>query len=296
MVDWLQPTPRDTPIEEMRARYERDGYVWLKNVIPRSDVYDCREAYFKRIAAGKMLAPGTTPREGIFDQSLDPMHYQGLGAAPETTSQEALDRVHASKGYNDFLAHPALRDAVREFTGWKKERLMKRGLIRHNVPKSKCPSGIHYDQLFLRAGDPVFVTAWVPIGDCPADAGGLMYLEKSCELGEQIEERFKERQEKEKMPREERVSAFNRHMGELGHLSHNATEWAGSDGNGKRWLVADYEAGDVVFHHPWMIHSASRNTNREGKIRLATDLRFYEEGANADERWNQNSFYHGDGL
>ena len=56
MVDWLQPTSRDTPIEEMRANFEREGYVWLKNVIPRSDVYDCRETYFKCIAAGKMLA------------------------------------------------------------------------------------------------------------------------------------------------------------------------------------------------------------------------------------------------
>ncbi len=40
---WMQPTARDTPIEEMRRRYERDGYVWVKNVIPREDVLDMRE-------------------------------------------------------------------------------------------------------------------------------------------------------------------------------------------------------------------------------------------------------------
>lgn len=61
---------------------------------------------------------------------------------------------------------------------------MKRGLIRHDVPGSKCPIGIHYDQLFLRAGDLVFVTAWVSMVDCAADGGGLMYLEGSKALGQ----------------------------------------------------------------------------------------------------------------
>ena len=40
---WMEPTPLDTPIHEIRARYERDGYVWVKNVLPRSDVLDMRE-------------------------------------------------------------------------------------------------------------------------------------------------------------------------------------------------------------------------------------------------------------
>ena len=123
-----------------------------------------------------------------------------------------------------------------------------------------------------------------------------MYLENSTELGEQIEERYKERQSKDNMPREERISAFNHHMtGVLGHLSHNAEDWAKEDGLGKRWLVADYETGDVVFHTPWTIHAASHNNDPNGRIRLASDLRFYEGGARLDERWTTH-FYHGDGL
>lgn len=150
-------------------------------------------------------------------------------------------------------------------------------------------------QLFLKAGDPVFVTAWIPIGDCAANGGGLMYLEDSCKLGETIEKRFEVQQDKENMPREERISAFNHHMGELGHLSHNAETWAKEDGLGKRWLVADFEAGDVVFHSPWMIHASSQNNDKLGRIRLSSDLRFYEEGAKIDERWTR-PFYNGDGL
>lgn len=40
---WMLPTPISTPIAEMRARYERDGYLWVKNVLPREDVLDMRE-------------------------------------------------------------------------------------------------------------------------------------------------------------------------------------------------------------------------------------------------------------
>ena len=294
-VGWLQPTSKDTPISEIRARYERDGYVWIKHVIPRLAVFDMREQYFSAISPTGILDPSTAPRDGIFDSNLDPKAYQGLGATPETSAHQVLDEIHAAKEYHDFLAHPDLREWVRRLTGWEREIILKRGLIRHNVPGSHAPSGIHYDQLFLRAGDPVFVTAWVPIGDCPANGGGLMYLEESCTLGQQIEKQFEERQSKENMPQEERINAFNRHMGELGHLSHNAEAWSKEDGLGKRWLVANYEAGDVVFHSPWMIHCSSQNDDKKGRIRLSSDLRFYEHGARLDERWTR-PWFHNDGI
>lgn len=42
---WMRPTPSDTPIEEMRKRFRDEGYVWIKNVIPREVVYDMREQW-----------------------------------------------------------------------------------------------------------------------------------------------------------------------------------------------------------------------------------------------------------
>lgn len=295
MVDWLMPTSKDTPLDEIRSRYLRDGYVWLKDIIPRSDIYDMREHYFTSLSSMKFLDPSSSPRDGIFDRALDPLIHQGLGAVPEKSKEHLFNPIHASPEYHQFLAHPDLRAWVRKVMGWEKEVILKRGLIRHNVPGSKCPSGIHYDQLFLRAGDPVFVSAWIPLGDCAANGGGLMYLQDSSELGVEIEQRFKERQEKDDMPPEERISAFNQHMGELGHLSHDAEEWAQGEGKGRRWLVANYEAGDVVLHSPWMIHASSRNEDAEGRIRLSSDVRFYQDGARVDSRWERH-WFSGDGI
>jgi phytanoyl-CoA hydroxylase len=60
-------------------------------------------------------------------------------------------------------------------------------------------------------------------------------------------------------------------------------------GRYRKWLVADYEAGDVVFHYPCSVHASCSNQDEEVRIRLSTDLRFnskkdWNEGR-ADERW-----------
>jgi hypothetical protein len=44
-LGWLRPTSRATPISEMKARLEEDGYVFVKGVIPREDVLKMREQY-----------------------------------------------------------------------------------------------------------------------------------------------------------------------------------------------------------------------------------------------------------
>ena len=44
---WMQPTTLSTPIEEIRARFKAEGYVWIKGLIPREDVYDMREQYLQ---------------------------------------------------------------------------------------------------------------------------------------------------------------------------------------------------------------------------------------------------------
>jgi phytanoyl-CoA hydroxylase len=47
---------------------------------------------------------------------------------------------------------------------WENPLLVTRTLLRHNVPGG-ISTGIHYDQIFLRARQAEFLTTWVPIGD-----------------------------------------------------------------------------------------------------------------------------------
>lgn len=121
-----------------------------------------------------------------------------------------------------------------------------------------------------------------------------MYLEHSTSLGKTLERHFL--RQAENLPRAERIDAFNQCMAKDGFMSHDAVEFQSRhEREVGRWLVGDYKAGDVVFHNPWMVHAATRNEDGEGRIRLASDLRFYEEGARVDERW-MKVWTHDDGL
>ncbi|OCL12092.1 hypothetical protein AOQ84DRAFT_285928 [Glonium stellatum] len=284
-VGWMRPTPANTPLEEIRKRFEKDGYVFMKGVIPREDVLDMREHYFSHMAETGILKPGTSPREGIFNPENDPIAHSGVGGTdlPEDQKKvEKLTSAHTTQIYLAFLEHPQLRGFIREFMGWKKDVMVQRTMLRHNVPNG-LSTGIHYDRIFLRAGEAEFLTAWVPIGDCSATGGGLMYLENSTDLGKQMEAEFMTAAKD--MTPEERIDGFNKNMARDGQLSHNADELGRTLGKGRRWLVGNYEAGDVVFHNPYLIHGACKNEDEQGRIRLSTDLRFYEEGAPLDKRW-----------
>lgn len=100
------------------------------------------------------------------------------------------------------------------------------------------------------------------------------------------------------MTQEERMSAYNVNMLAGGMISPSPQEFATSQSEfgTQKWLVTNYEAGDVVFHHPYSIHASGRNEDAAGRIRLSTDLRFYEKDADGiDQRWFK-IWQPGDGL
>ncbi|USW51569.1 Putative phytanoyl-CoA dioxygenase [Septoria linicola] len=287
-VGWMRETLVDTSIEEMRRRFDEDGYIFVKGVMPREDVLNMR----------------TSARDGIFDETQDPVAHHGNGGRDLPEDQLKIERLisaHTHPIYEAFLEHPQLRQFVREFMGWKKDVLIKRTLLRHNVPNG-FSTGIHYDKIFLRAGDADFLTAWVPIGDCTATGGGLMYLENSTDIGLAMEADFTKRAET--FTKEQRINGFNQNMARDGQLSHDAAELTREIENGvhggekkkRKWIVANYEAGDVVFHNPYMIHGAIKNDDDKGRIRLSTDLRFHEEGSDLDTRWMRSVWTPSDGL
>lgn len=184
----LRPSSPSLPLSELRARYDADGYLFLKQVLPRQDVLDARDAYFSSLKETGVLKPGTAPVEGVFDPAKSHLDYPGIGAGHVDGNGRpggeraaafvdlALD-AHYQEWYDKFCNHPALYDFVARFADWGKNTLnLKRTLLRNNIPGSK-PIGVHYDQIFLRYGDPTSITAWVPIGDVKINGGGLIYLE-----------------------------------------------------------------------------------------------------------------------
>jgi phytanoyl-CoA hydroxylase len=63
-VGWLRPSSKDTPIEQLREQYNRDGYLWMKGVLPKEDVWEMRKTYFDYLPG--LTKEGTPTRDGIF--------------------------------------------------------------------------------------------------------------------------------------------------------------------------------------------------------------------------------------
>jgi phytanoyl-CoA hydroxylase len=259
----LKPSSPDEPIEDLLARLHRDGYLFVKQLLPRASVLKAREEYFKFLSPTGVLDPGSAPVDGIYDSSKDTSAFPGIGAG--STGQNSRPgaeqaqifvdlaiQAHRKEWYTEtFCRNPVLIAFIARLTGWgDKTLLFRRSLLRNNIPGTQA-IGVHYDQIFLRWGDLSNLTAWWPKGDISIDGGGLIYLEGSQKLGEQFEMDFLERARKEGFSETETNNAFNRNMLSNGLLSNDPAEFGRK--YGKRWMASDYEAGDVVLHLPYMV-------------------------------------------
>jgi ectoine hydroxylase-related dioxygenase (phytanoyl-CoA dioxygenase family) len=274
------PTAPALPMAEIRRRYRRDGHVWLKGILPRSSVLGFRRHFFAALADTGLLAPGSDPEEGI---------ASGENAHPE--------RVHAiwmeiarSTTYTNFCAMPEIVHFYEEFLGGPVQ-LLRRKIIRFTQPGSgQCTPG-HYDLIYLRAGTDQVFSSWIPLGDTPVEMGGLCYLEHSDAVGRRLEAEFSRRNAD--LPPAERISAYNRNMEAGGWVSKDLASLA--EKYNSRWLIADYEAGDMVVHSPYILHASTANVDPRRRMRLSTDIRYLRADGQADPRWG-NEWFIGDNL
>jgi len=267
----LIATPATTPIDVLQQIYQRDGYVWLKGLLSRQHVLNFRARVFTELRG--LTRPGTPPGQGLANTAVRPK---------DQVNRELMAFVR-SAAFEGFCAQPNLVGLMDQFLGGL-SYLHKRKILRHTLPKTGVATPAHYDLIYLRGGTDRVVTAWIPIGDTPAIMGGLCYLEGSHRKGVELEAEFSAKSET--LSPEERISAYNKNMIEGGWVSKNLPEMA--ERFDTRWLIADYEAGDVVLHSPYMIHASTTNEDPEGRIRLSTDIRYQNVNDEIDARWGNH--------
>jgi ectoine hydroxylase-related dioxygenase (phytanoyl-CoA dioxygenase family) len=272
-MGWLTPTDPGLPMAELTARFKRDGYLFLKGFLDRTSVLDQRRRVFTHLNLAGILKPDSDPV---------------LGVAAETPAERGevnrrLMEFVRSAAYESFCMSPRLWQFMDEFVGGL-SYLHKRKLLRHTLPFQPGSTPAHYDLVYLRGGTDRLVTAWIPIGDTPVEMGGLVYLEHSHRLGVEMEAEFSRRNAS--LSPEERINAYNKNMAEGGWISKDLPGMAQKFDT--RWLIADYEAGDVMLHSPFMIHAATMNESRDGLIRLSTDIRYQNVSDEIDARWNNH--------
>jgi ectoine hydroxylase-related dioxygenase (phytanoyl-CoA dioxygenase family) len=268
----LEPTSPSLPVTDLRARYHDRGYLWLKGILPRDEVLAFRGRVFEAYRESGLLAPGSDPVEGI---------YAGAGEDKEAVRKVSGEIVQWA-AYEAFCLMRPIVDFFEAFLGGA-VYLHKRKLIRLTRPAEPNSTGAHYDLTYLRAGTDRLCTSWIPIGDIPVEMGGLVYLEGSDTWGREKEAEFAAMNRS--LPPEERISAYNKNMA-AGWLTKDLPSLA--EKLDTRWLVADYAAGDMMVHSPYMLHAATRNDSSAGRMRLSTDIRYQLVRDEIDARWTEH--------
>src|SRR5450432_2351686 len=205
-LGWLEPTDPDLPPKQLWETYRQHGYLWLKGFFERDVILAFRQYFFDTIFSGA----------------------------------KTFFEIVRSQEYEDFCTMPRLWNFYQAFLA-DRPYLHTRKIIRFTHPGSDYCTGGHYDLIYLRAGTDKLCTSWIPLGDIPVEMGGLLYLEHSDAVGRQMEAEFSVKNAD--LPPEERISAYNRNMRDAGWISTNLVEMAGRFQS--RWLIADYEAGDM---------------------------------------------------
>ncbi|MBR8837331.1 MAG: phytanoyl-CoA dioxygenase family protein [Stigonema ocellatum SAG 48.90 = DSM 106950] len=279
-IGWLLPSNPNAPIQQLKEQYQQQGYLWLKGLLPPNLVRDFRRQFFEKCMQFNLIDEETLPEEGIFSGNQ--------------VSVDLINQIRQAaiclKEYNAVCESPAILKFLEKFFGGM-VCSSKRKLIRCKVPGISDDTGAHYDFTYFRCGTDLFVTCWIPLGDTPVEMGGLIYLEDSCSFGQLMEQQFNAIIKV--LPQDVSYALLSKGMGGIGWISKDLALIAKVTNS--RWLLANYEAGDVVIHSPYMIHASCSNLDPFRRIRLSTDVRYHRIDSSTDERW-QNIWQPNDGL
>jgi ectoine hydroxylase-related dioxygenase (phytanoyl-CoA dioxygenase family) len=244
----------------LRERFRADGYVLVRSVLDRAAVLRLRRNYFERFDP-VLLAAGTTAEDGVFSGTV-PAELPDYG----TAGHPAHEFVRGPQ-FDAFTNSPALRAVAESLLGGDAE-LLPRRILRHFDRQSAAASRAHVDYDYMDQGSDEVVTAWIPLGDCPVECGGLVYLENSHRLAR---DRF------------EQLRTFTDRPGDRRPLSNDLARTAAALGG--RWRWTDFRAGDVVLHSPHTVHASLDDSS--DVMRLSADVRFRRRGVTRDERWSR---------
>lgn len=233
----------------LRVRLAEDGYLLLRGAIDPAIVLALRRAYLDSFPSGTVDDNGVT-----VESSLPPYGVSGHPAY-------AFVRSPVFKRFVDMPVLSRLAQALLDGPA----RRLPRTILRHFQPNSRRTSRAHIDLHYMERGSDRIVTMWLPIGDCPVATGGLVYLERSHII---------------KPWRLTSLRAVSDRPHDSRPLSHDLA-WVERQLN-RRWVWADYRAGDITVHLPYTIHAALDTTGLVA--RMSVDVRFIHAHHHPDRR------------
>jgi len=227
---------------ELRAQLDRDGYLFFRGLIEPAAVLATRAAVLGALHERGWLAEGAAVDDAV---PSDLVRREEANTDPGFF--EAYRAIQHLQQFHELAHDKAIVDVMRTILG---EPLLvhPRKIARVGLPKDPFVVDAHQDFPFNH-GTADVLTAWIALGDCDDDLGGLKVLAGSHTAGLRS------------------VAA----VPNVGGLK-VAEPLADAPG----WSTADFRAGDVLVFHSLTVHAAK--PNRTDRLRLSCDYRYQNAG------------------
>lgn len=240
----------------LRERLERDGYVVLRNAIAPADVMAARHEVLRRLAEmGEIAEPiEAAVATGVSHRlarapDLDGF-WRGVCEGPALRRAAHAPALRA-------LASAALGTSAKPF-----DFLWLRTMVDGRA------SPLHFDHVYMNRGSANVLTAWVPLGDVPLEAGPIVFVEGSHRFEDVIARYRGIDVDRDGLP---------------GSFPDDAIAFARS--RGCRLLTSDFRAGDAVLFGMFTLHGSCDNRLGGGRVRLSCDVRWQPADEAEDDRW-----------
>lgn len=218
------------------ARLAEEGCLFFRRLVPPEDVLGVRERTLRALGRAGWLASDADPEDA----------RPGSKVVNEGDEDffDAYRDLQAGEVFHSLAHHPSLTGLMRTLVA--DELLVHPRKIARisfpNNPRGTTPP--HQDYRYIQGTTDVF-TAWVPLGICPVELGGLKVLRGSHRKG-LIPAKVND----------ERAVGIE----------------VETDPTDPDWATADYEPGDVIVFHSLTVHGAMLNSS--GVLRLSADYRY----------------------
>lgn len=273
---------------ELERRMAGDGYVFLKRFLNADEVLAARQEVMNRLMGAGVLDKRYPAIDGIAASRRE-IDGRATGSFMPLLARDnpPLDKViHEGpimSFFQFFFGGPA---RYFDYTWFRAKRP---GLNTATTP--------HCDIVYMGRGTKDLYTAWIPYGDVPFHMGGLMLLEGSHTARDlkagygstDVDLYCENRGDAKAIVERARAEGRNLTHDERAKVTWNSSGAYSSDAIatrkelGGRWLVSEYEMGDLLLFSMYTLHASS--DNHSNQYRISSDTRYQRADEPADERW-----------
>ncbi len=241
-------------VEALRERLEDDGYLLIRDLIPRDRVLGARSTVLAFLNRCGALAPDRPVADAVIAAGTQPPVLHGR---TEITHDPEVRPTLENERLFDLFGRLFGTAALTLDFKW----------LRATVTDEF--TGAHCDAVYMSRGSPRLLTCWIPIGDIEVDQSTLAICVGS-----------------------HRLDGFAPLRSTYGRLDVDRDDTEGwfttdplevTEHFGGRWKTTSFSAGDVLIFGMQTLHAST--TNLTDRYRLTCDVRFQPANEPVDERW-----------